>query len=199
MTGKAKPANLTTKSSCSSLPKMTYKVGDKSTCCSKEAKGLMTAAPNQKMVYMVGGKEFCDEKAAYTHMVNEYERVAANYCTVAEAKACSEEKTCPLTGKKYMVKSEGAATYTVAGRNTECSKHAAQIAKAGKDAMQKVSMTYRVSGKDYCCDSMACDHAKAGATKMYVVNGQETSCEMTARMMLAKAKIEAAQKATTDL
>jgi len=186
------------KAACS-LPTMTFKVGDKSTSCPKEAKTLASAS-GAKLHFVVLGKEYTDQQAAMTALVNEYERIAASYTEVAGG---SETKTCPLTGKSYTAAKEGAtyvakegATYTVAGRETQCSKEAAKLAGTAKAAMAKVAMTYRCGDKDFCCDKMASEAAKSeGATLTYVVSGEETSCPLHARMLLAKAKIEAANAA----
>jgi hypothetical protein len=56
-----------------------------------------------------------------------------------------------------------------------------------------------VNGKDYCCPKTAAVAAKAnGAPCEYKVGECKTKCETTARVELAKSRIEAAEKVLGD-
>ena len=185
------------KSSCGSMPTLTFKVGDTTTECSKQAATLASKCADSKMVYVVAGKEFTCEQSAWKHLADASERAVANFCAVQGA-AKTESQTCPMTGKVYTKKVDG-SVYTVAGKSLECSQSAAKLAAAAKGACESVKVTYRAAGKDFCCDKMATDAAGKDGKVTYVVAGKETACSVEARVLTARAKMAAAQKAVADL
>jgi hypothetical protein len=59
-----------------------------------------------------------------------------------------------------------------------------------------VSLKYVVDGKEVGSSSDVCPLAKMAGKVQYMVNGEKTPCETTARISLAKAQYEAATKKT---
>ena len=154
------------------LPQMTYAVGEEKTGCPKAAAELAQKA-NASIHYMVCDKSYdaeCDAKLA---LVEATEQFVAAY---AEPKACQE------TGK-----------VTVCGKELCCEGTAAQTAALAKAAMDKVEMTYMVGEKGCHCPVEAEKLAKeSGDPTVYVVAGESTACNVTARLNLARAKYKAA-------
>jgi hypothetical protein len=174
---------------------MAYKVGDKTTHCADEAKGLAASA-HCDVTYMVGDKCYPDREKAMAALADETEAFVAKFVHVSSSavKSSSDAKTCPMTGKK--IESEGAVVYKVAGHTYDCPKDAERAAKLASEAMATVAMKYRVGEKDYGCSKSAGAMAKEShAPMMYVVGDECTPCAVTARLMLARMQVEAAERA----
>ena len=88
----------------------------------------------------------------------------------------------------------------MAGTQCNCPIEAEKRAKVVRTAMAKVRMTYLVGEKSCHCPIEAKKLAeKEGATTCYMVNGEKTECQYTARLKLARAKYKAAVQAATKL
>ena len=159
-----------------SLPKMTYKVGDESTCCSKSAEAL--AEKNSAPIhFVVAETPYTDKSEAMTALVEKTEAMLATFTTPS---------VCEKSGKT-----------TIAGESLTCSKTAASRAALVKAAVDSVNVSY-VVGEETCnCTMKAKELAAGGAELKYVVGGEETCCEMTARLNVARAKYKAAVEALT--
>jgi 4-hydroxy-3-methylbut-2-enyl diphosphate reductase IspH len=154
------------------LPKITYAVGQKATCCPKEA-GKLAKDSGGHIHYCVAGKEFDCEAEAQTALVEATEKFVA---------AFADPHKCPKSGQ-----------VTLAGQPQSCPKTAARTAKRMKEAMAKVNFTYLVGDKQSCCPKEAAKVAKeTGEQKVFVVGEEKTCCEKTARLSLARAKYKAA-------
>jgi hypothetical protein len=158
------------------LPKMTYAVGEESTCCAESAKSLAEKA-ELPVKYVVGDKQFDDKDKAFVSLVEQTESFVNDFITPS---------TCDESG-----------THTVAGKSYSCTVQAGKNAELVKAAVEKVQMTY-VVGKETCaCAAMAGEMAeKAGEKVNYKVGDEEaTCCSMTARLKMAHAKYKAAVQA----
>jgi len=157
------------------LPKMVYAVGDETTCCSKSAAAL--AEKHEKPIsFVVGEKKFDNEQTAFVSLVEQTESFVTKFVTPS--------------------KCEKSGTTTVAGKACACPVEAGQTADAVKAAVGKVHFTYLVGEKECHCPNEAKSLAsKAGEKTVFVVAGEKTSCEMTARLNLARTKYKAAVKA----
>jgi hypothetical protein len=94
------------------------------------------------------------------------------------------------------VKNAKVVKYLVAGRSFDCPKEAAKARDDAMAAIKTVSMKYIVDGKEVGSSSDVCPLAKMAGKVQYMVNGEKTPCETTARISLAKAQYEAATKKT---
>jgi len=154
------------------LPKMSYEVAGEATCCSKSAAALAESksAPIQ---YVVGDAKFETKQAAYTSLIAETEAMVSEFVTPCK---------CEVSG-----------TTTIAGTKCNCPVKAGQTAELVKNAVEGVQLAYAVGDEVCNCPTKAAEMAKSGGVeKMFVVNGEKTSCEMTARLNLARAKYKAA-------
>ena len=157
------------------LPKMTYKIGKHMTCCSEKA-GELAKKNEAPIHYLVGEKTFEKEGEAFTALVTETESFVNNF---VKAKKCSVSGTTTIAGKKCSCPVE-------AGKRTEL------VMAAIKD----IKMSYKVGKESACCPASAQALAKKSGEKVtYVVAGEETCCNHTARLNFAKAKYTAAVKA----
>jgi len=159
-----------------SLPKMSYKVGEESTCCSHSAQSL-AEKNNAPIHFVVAETSYTDKTEAMTALVEQTEAALAAYTT-----PCVCEKS---------------GTTTIAGEKCSCPMKAASHTKLVQEAVQSVSLSY-VVGEETCnCPMKAKELAAGGAEMKYVVGGEETCCEMTARLNVARAKYKAAVEALT--
>jgi hypothetical protein len=157
------------------LPKMTYTVGTESTCCSHSAAELATSSGNP-IHYVVADKTYEDKTEAFTALVESTESFVNAFVTPAQC--------------------EKSGTTTVAGKSCGCPVEAGKRAELVSTAISEIKMTYKVGDEEACCPNSAAAMAKAtGAETHYLVNGEETSCNLTARLKLATAKYAAAVKA----
>lgn len=158
------------------LPKMSYAVGEESTCCADSAKALAEKA-KLPIKYVVGDKKFDDNEKAFVSLVEQTEAAVNKFVTPS---------TCEKSG-----------THSVAGKSSSCSVEAGKNAELVKAAVDKIQMTY-VVGKETCtCAAMAGEKAEKSGEKVSFKVGDEegTCCSMTARLNLAKAKYKAAVQA----
>jgi hypothetical protein len=159
-----------------SLPKMSYKIGEESTCCAHSAQSL-AEKHNAPIHYVVAETAYTDKSEAMTALVEKTEAALAAYTTPS---------VCEKSG-----------TTTIAGEKCSCPMKAASHTKLVQEAVKAVSLSY-VVGEETCnCPMKAKELAAGGAEMKYVVGDEETCCEMTARLNVARAKYKAAVEALT--
>jgi hypothetical protein len=154
------------------LPQLVYKVGDELACCENSAKSMAQSA-GKPVNYVVGKESFECPTQAFTSLVEQTEKYVSAYAT---------PKTCSVSGKT-----------AVAGTEMTCPVAAGDVAAKVKKAMDSVAISYKVGDKTCSCPVEAKSIAEASKAKtIYVVENQETECEMTARLNVARAKYKAA-------
>jgi hypothetical protein len=154
------------------LPKLAYMVGEQTLCCEESAKAV-AASTKSKLIYAVGKEKFESSDKAFASLVEQTEKFVANFATPS---------TCKESG-----------TTTVAGECVECSVKAGEIAAKVKKAMDTVAISYKVGDKTCSCPVEAKTLAAEKKVKtFFVVDKEETECEQTARLNLARAKYKAA-------
>ena len=154
------------------LPKLVYMVGTKSLCCEESAKAVATETA-AKVEYVVGTEKFDSSDKAFASLVTQTEKFVAAFATPS---------TCSVSGKT-----------TIAGESLTCSVAAGEVASKVKKAMDSVAISYKVGGQSCNCpvEAKALATAKKAKT-LFVVETEETECEQTARLNLARAKYKAA-------
>jgi hypothetical protein len=160
------------------LPKMTFVVGEQKACC-PDAAAKLSSETGTPIQFVVAEKTYTDRPQATLALAEATERFVNAY---VEPKACQE------TG-----------TTTVAGTQQSCSVAAGKIAQEAKDAMAKIQMTYLVGDVQCDCPDKAKETAEqTGQTTQFVVGNEKTSCSVTARLNLARAKYRAAVEAVVQ-
>ena len=158
------------------LPQLVYKVGDELACCENSAKSMATSL-GKPVNYVVGKETFECPTKAFASLVEQTEKYVS---------AHAAPKTCSVSGKT-----------TIAGQEMTCPVAAGEVATKVKKAMDKVVISYKVGDKACSCPVEAKTLAESTKAKtIYVVEGQETECELTARLNLARAKYKAALMAS---
>lgn len=207
----AKTSNQAGKEACkdkslaaTGMPAMHYKVGDQTTCCPKAAAEL-AAAHDATIRYVVNDTEYADKAEAlqaYAKALDEH------LGTMTSVRYAVGDKcvACPMAAGALAKNSGETVKYRVAAFTFADKAAAEQAATAARSAADKVSMTMVVDGKETKCDAAAkksCDTAAGdtaqGKTCEYKVGGTTTPCATTAKVELAKARIEAAQKALEEI
>ncbi len=154
------------------LPKLSYMVGTKSLCCEESAKAT-AAETSAKVKYVVGTEKFESSEKAFASLVTQTEKFVSTFATPS---------TCSVSGLT-----------TVAGESMTCSVAASEVASKVKKAMDSVAISYKVGDKTCNCPVEAKTLAAAKKAKtLFVVEKEETECEQTARLNLARAKCKAA-------
>lgn len=157
------------------LPKLTYRVGKETTCCSASAAALAEKS-NEAIEFVVADKSYACKNEAFSALVTETENFVESYVSLSK---------CEASGRS-----------TVAGKSFECCVEAAQKAELVKAAVKEVKVSYKVGDQEACCAGSAAALAKKSNQSIkYVVNGEATECELTSRLNLATAKYLAAVKA----
>ena len=157
------------------LPKMTYKVGEESTCCSASAKALATEQ-DAAVLFVVAEKEYTDEVEAMSALADVTEEFVDDFTNVS---------TCEFSG-----------TTSLAGEKMHCSESAGKIAEAMKSAMDEVQVSFVVGDESCACPNKAKALADESGEKMQFVIGEEsTCCSIDARIKVAHAKYRAALEA----
>jgi len=154
------------------LPKISYMVGTKSLCCEESAKAAATESAG-KLEYVVGTEKFDSSDKAFASLVTQTEKYVTAFATPS---------TCSVSGKT-----------SIAGESLTCSVAAGEVASKVKKAMDSVAISYKVGDKNCDCPVEAKSLAAAKKAKtLFVVGKEETECEQTARLNLARAKFKAA-------
>ncbi len=155
------------------LPKMTFAVGDESLCCSEMAK-VKSEELKKPVAFVVEDEKFDSEDKAFVALVAHTEKFVSDFAT---------PHTCSVSGNT-----------SIAGETCGCAVKAGEIASKVKAAMSKVTMTYKVGAEECSCPTQAASLATAaGTARKFVIAGEEeTTCDMTARLNLARAKYKAA-------
>jgi hypothetical protein len=155
------------------LPKMTYRVAGEETCCSKSAEAMAAGKEDASIEYVVGEHSFETKQAAYTSLVEQTESMVNDFVTPCK---------CEVSG-----------VTKIAGTECSCPMKAGKTSEIVQAAIKDIGMTYAVGEETCSCPNKAKAMAKAAGTQAtFVVNGEKTSCEMTARLNLARAKYRAA-------
>jgi len=157
------------------LPKMTYTVGTEQVCCPDQAKAL-AEQHKAPVVYVVAEKTYECPTAAMTALVEETESFVT---------AFTAPKKCEASGNTV-----------IAGKAIACPVDAEKHMTLVSTAIANVKMEYEVAGEKAACASCAATQAKEKSAAIeYVVGEEKTTCQMTARMSLARAKYKAAVQA----
>ena len=159
------------------LPKMTYKVGEESTCCADKAAAL-AKEHSHPIHFVVGEKTYEKKETAFASLVDQTESFV-NECVTP-------------------CKCETSGTTKIAGKACGCSVMAGERTELVKAAVGKVKMSYMVGEKSCNCPHEADSLAKSGEDKkLFVVGEAKTCCELEGRLNLARAKYKAAVEAVT--
>lgn len=166
------------KSAMASLPTISYMVDGEKVCCSASA-AAMAEAKSTEVEYVVGDEKFPTKNEAFVSLVEQTEAAVEEFTTPCKCEASGKTK--------------------IAGESCDCPVMAGAMAAKVKSAIQQVSMTYAVGDETCSCPNKAKSMAEAAGTKpAFVVDGEKTDCEMTARLNLARAKFKAAVLATLE-
>lgn len=194
------------------LPKMKYRVGDKTVCCPKEAAKLAAAASKDAAVtaesagtnghcastrvqYVVGDETYTDEAEAKKAYAKALESFIAEATTVKYAVG-EEAIACPMTAKSLAEKEGKPMHYRLASFEFDCPEKAEAAAKAARAAAEKVAMKMVVGDKEYHCAVSAAEVAKKDGKKVeYCVGDSKLTCPIDADVELAREKAIAALQA----
>lgn len=200
------------------MPKMGYKVGDKSVCCPQEAAKLAEA--NKAAVkYVVENKDYdkqADAMEALAGALTSYLDKSTNI-SFAVGDQCM---SCPMSAGELAKKEGKKVQYRVAAYNFETKEAAEKAAASAKEAANKVVMKTLKDGKEVACSSScsndtakSCPEAKAAGNAQtasagqcpstgakaeaveYVVGDQKFTCPLEAKVQFQKARIAAAMAA----
>lgn len=173
------------------IPTMSYRVGDQTTNCPYSAKGMADKSKTQ-IEYVVDGNLFKSKgeaKTAYTKVLSSHLSKMTSVQFVVGGKCTG----CPMTAKSMATKAGSPVKYRVASFDFDSKDAADSAAKLAGGAAAKVSMSWAVGQKSYQCPMTAGKIAKAdGKTMEYVIGQKRSSCNITASVDLALAKIDAA-------
>lgn len=159
----------------SELPTMVYAVGEQKVCCEKMA-GELAKKESDSVHYVVAEKAYDTKPEAMKALVEKTETMVNAYVA---PKKCSES-----------------GNTTIAGKTCSCPVETAARVEAVESAVKTVSMKFVVDGQEAACGNCAAARSKeTGKPVEYVVAGESTTCEMTARLNLARAKYKAAVEA----
>lgn len=189
--GEAKYADEMARMKGLALPQMTYQVKDQRLSCPKSAAAL-AQSESATIKYVVADKVYEDKGAALAAHAEVLDKFLGEMLTVkfAVGDACVG---CP-NAAQAMAKAKGTEVgYRVASFNFADRETAAKAAKMARAAADKVEMTAMVGDQAYHCPVEAGEVAKKhGKGVDYCVGKTKTACKATARLALAKARIEAA-------
>ena len=161
------------------LPRLAFVVGGETTGCEKHAAKLHAANLAEKS----------DSKIEFAVQQSFEGKEQAMLALVASTESLLDQFATPS-------KCEVSGTTTIAGKKLHCSETAAKIALDVRQAIDAVRVSFVVGDKKCDCPNEAQALAKAsGAKRLFVVGDQQTSCELTSRLNLARAKYRAAVQA----
>ncbi len=164
-----------------SLPKMTYRVGDFETCCSKSASAKAQETKSD-IVFVIEGRAYENRGEAIEALVKQLSKQAAD---MGELKFVAGEQVfrCPVSAEAAAKDAKTTIKYRLAGFDFQDRKVAEKLADKVAESVGGIKMTCKSGGKTIACCKSA---KKAGKSVTYVVGEEETPCDKTAQLMLAK-------------
>lgn len=173
-------------------PGMMFVVATETTGCENNAAKL-AKQHDAKITYVVDGTAYkCKSSASQAHLA-QLEGMLTNYTKVAY-KVGDEVRCCEKMAMELAKQTKGKMTYWVAGTEYNCPVTAKLAAQMSSAAVSAVQVYYKVGDKAYRCNAEAGKHACASSPMRYVVLGNETNCETTAKVMAARERLNAAAK-----
>ncbi|MCB9849920.1 MAG: hypothetical protein H6817_04370 [Phycisphaerales bacterium] len=144
-----------------SLPKMTYKVGDTETCCSKmaAAKSAEIGAPVQ---YVVAGETYASREEAMNKLAEAIQAELPKVATVSHV-VDGESLSCPKAAAALAAEHHSKVAHLVAGVEFDC-PHAAQSVADSLAAKLKESNGCAKAFAANCAKSGGCSKSAAAAT-----------------------------------
>ncbi len=143
------------------MPKMTCKVGDKTTCCPLEADKVAKDS-GEKIDYVVAGKEYNDRNEALDAYAKQLNDHLAAFTTVSYAVG-EKGMTCPMTANAVAQETKSTVKYVVASYAFASQDEAANAGKAARAAAEAVTMKRLVDGKEVCMKTANAEgHAGCG-------------------------------------
>jgi hypothetical protein len=170
------------------VPTMTYKVGDKTTQCSQEAKQMASHCSSMKVQYVVMDKAYDNQGEAAKAMTQAMNDLVTELTTV-KMMVGDESYGCSHAAKQKAESTDAKVQYVVLRQKFDCKDSAMAAAKRAHEAVEKVSMSYVVDGKPAHCSKMASKCSKDGKKVEYCVGENKTCCPTEADMMVARAKL----------
>ncbi len=166
------------------------------TGCGTQAKKVADKGGCDSHAKKVADKDDCDyhaKKAAHEGTCDSKSgKKVADKSGCCPSKKASEAKLAKCDPSKC---AEKCSEFVVMGRTFKSWKDAAEAREEALCAAKAVKVAYIVNGEKVDCSSKVCPKAKAAGKVKYVVNGEETDCDANFRVMVAKAKYEAANEA----
>lgn len=165
-----------------------------SDCCKASQKGALTKSDGKAACSASKKAKLAKADGKSCHATGKKAALAKAdgkaSCSASKGKlAKADGKACCKTAKN--------AKFRVAGREFDTWEDAVKARDEVRAAVKRVKMSYVVDGKKVDGASRICPKAKAAGTVKFVVGEEETGCEITARIALARAQYEAAQRAGT--
>lgn len=187
-------ANAAQASLVSFMPRMTYKIGDETTTCSKTAAALAEKA-GSSMTYVVNGVEYTDKLEAMAANDKQLDSYLMDLCRVQYA-VDGQCVSCPVAAHYMTADGAKPLQYKVGPAVFDNADDAIKASVMAWNASHKVAMEYAVGDELTTCSKTAGAMAeKTGSQVEYVVNGQRTGCAKTAQHMQKMARVQAALKA----
>ncbi len=177
-----------------SMPSMWYRVGEELTCCPKAAAD-MALKVGKPIKYVVDEKLFEKETDAMVALTGLLDERVAELKTV-QYSVNGKCGRCPLSARALAKKAKTQVAYVVGGAEFVDQTKAAKAVKLVSDAVANMMITYKVGDSSFRCGKSASAKAgEVGKTMRFMVGSEETCCEVSAKLMLAKAKVRAAVEA----
>jgi hypothetical protein len=179
------------------LPRFLYKVGDQTVACPAEAQKI-AAGDDAKIRYVVDQTEYGDKIEALKAYAGVLDTFYAGVTTVRYAVG-EQCVGCPKAAEAMAKGSGKTVKYRVGAVVFTDKARAEEAPEAAREAAEKITLSYVVDGKSYAgaAEAETARAASGGEKKpcAYAVGDVRTPCEATAKVELAKARIQAAQRA----
>ena len=177
------------KSILAALPKVQYRVGDKTVFCAKKA-GAIAEQSGQRLQYVVGSSLFDNKADAVGHLTTLLEQEVELLKTVQYG-VNGSVYNCPKAASAAAEQANTTVAYRVGGFDFTDQAQAEKAMTLVSEKLAGVKVSYRVGDDSFCCSKGAGLAAqKSGEKIRYTVGDEETTCEETSRLMLVKAMIE---------
>jgi len=184
-------------------PMLKYVVGDETVCCYKKALELADG-DSARVRYVIGDAKYTDRAEAMKAFADRLEEYLNSFTTVRYA--VGERCVASFDEATALARETGQAVrYRVASVSFADRAPAEEAAGKARSAAEAVRMKLVKDGQEVACDKDAPKIAEKGCRGKkseqvetageYVVGELKTTCPMTARIELAKARIVAAYRA----
>lgn len=187
-------------------PRMKFRIGCETLSCPGNAE-VLAKARGEPVRFVVGDREYTDRNEAMSAWAAALDRYCEELTTVRYAIG-DQTVACPKSAEKLAQEAHGQVRFRVAAYEFEDRAKAEQAARCAREAAAKACVAPTAAESKACdksaarkaaCDKSAAQAGGVAGKACDKAGAGQACCQVTAKVELARARIDAAQKAIAEV